>query len=262
MNQPLPSIHDAHKPREIARLIELSGIAKAQMGWVQLTTLSVLAGVFIAFGGLFFVQTTAGYSELAGAIRLLGGVAFSLGLILVVIAGAELFTGNTMIVMALVDGKVSLAELLRNWGIVLVGNLIGSLMMVALVYFSGLLEGDHGARAAELATAKVALSPAEIFCRAILCNALVCLAVWMAVSARTTLGMIAGIVWPIAAFVAIGLEHSVANMYLLPSGWLAGADIGLGPMFTNIVFAILGNVVGGAGGVALTYRLAYGRSTG
>ncbi|MEM1341608.1 MAG: formate/nitrite transporter family protein, partial [Pseudomonadota bacterium] len=193
------------------------------------------------------------------AIRLLGGITFSLGLILVVVGGAELFTGNTMIVMAVVDGRVSLAQLTTNWTIVLIGNLLGSLAMVGLVANTGLLDGAHGARAAQIANAKADLTLLEVFCRAILCNALVCLAVWMALSARTTIGMIASIIFPISAFVSLGLEHSVANMYLLPIGAWAGAEVSTAQMVGNISMAILGNIVGGSGGVALTYRLAYGR---
>lgn len=258
MNQQVTSLTDAHKPKEIARLIELSGISKAELGWVPLTTLSVMAGVFIAFGGMFYTQTTSGYAEITSAVTLLGGLTFSLGLILVVVAGAELFTGNTLIVMAVVDKKVSVRSLLRNWLIVLIGNFIGSVLMVALVYFAGLYEGQHAERAAAIADAKAALTGTEVFFRAILCNYLVCLAVWLAISARTTLGMIASILFPISAFVSLGLEHSVANMYLLPAGMLSGAEIGAGAVALNVTMAILGNIIGGAGGVALTYRLAYG----
>lgn len=253
-----PTGLDAHKPAEITRLIRLAGIAKAEMALVPLITLSILAGIFIGFGALFYTKTTAGFETLSSPILLLGGLAFSLGLILVVIGGAELFTGNTMIVMAVVDKKVSLNKLLRNWAIVLLGNLIGSLIMLAMVYWSGLLTGDLAERAIQVANAKIGLTWGEAFCRGVLCNALVCLAVWMAVSARTTMGMIVAIVWPITGFVAIGLEHSVANMYMIPIGALAGADIGFDDIVGNIFPVLLGNIAGGAGGVALTYRLAYG----
>jgi len=257
MSDIAPTGLDAHKPAVIAQMIRQSGVLKAQMQLIPLMTLSILGGLFIALGALLYTQTTAGYDELTGGLKLMGGVAFSLGLILVVVGGAELFTGNTMIVMAYVDRRVSLTMLLRNWAIVLLGNAAGSFLALALVHMSGLLEGDLGARAAEIATAKLSLTPVEAFTRGILCNALVCLAVWLSVSARTAMGMIMSIVWPVAAFVAIGLEHSIANLYLIPAGMLVSDTFSLTGLLSNFVPVVLGNIIGGAGGVALAYRLAY-----
>ncbi|MBE1282344.1 MAG: formate transporter FocA [Rhodobacteraceae bacterium] len=261
MTQISPTGLDAHKPAEIALLIEQAGVTKARLGLVPLITLSVLAGVFISFGALFFTQVTAGFDTLSGPVRLLGGAAFSLGLILVVVGGGELFTGNAMIVMAVVDRRVTILKLLRNWSIVFAGNLAGSLSTVLLVAGSGLLEGALGDRAIAIAEAKVTLSPVEALCRGILCNALVCLAIWLAASARTTMGKIMSILWPITAFVAVGLEHSIANLYLIPVGMAAGAQVTLAGMVGNLVPVLIGNVIGGAGGVALSYRLAYGPPT-
>lgn len=258
MSDTTPTGLDAHKPPEIALRIRQSGITKAQMALTPLITLAVLGGVFIALGALYYTQTTAGFETLNGAHRLLGGVAFSLGLILVVVGGAELFTGNAMIIMAYVDGRVSTTSLLRNWIYVLIGNTLGCLSVVALVSGAGLLTGEFAQRTIAIAEHKVALSPLEAFCRGILCNALVCLAVWLAVSARSAMGMILSIVWPVSAFVALGLEHSIANLYLIPAAMMAGADISLAALLGNIVPVLLGNIVGGAGGVALAYRLAYG----
>ncbi|MBO9473337.1 formate/nitrite transporter family protein [Shimia sp. R10_1] len=252
--------YDAHKPAEITRLVRLSGVTKAEMPLLPLITLSILGGAFISFGALFYTQTTSGFVDINGALKLMGGIAFSLGLILVVIGGAELFTGNTMIVMAYVDRHISTVALMRNWTVVLIGNALGCVAVLALVQGAGLLDGSHGARAAAIAEAKSSLTPLEAFCRGILCNALVCLAVWLAVSARSTLGMILSIIWPVSAFVAIGLEHSIANMYLIPAGALSGADISLAALMHNIVPVLLGNIIGGAGIVALAYRLAYGRN--
>jgi formate/nitrite transporter len=251
---------DAHKPAEITRLVRLSGVTKAEMPLLPLITLSILGGAFISFGALFFTQTTSGFAELNGALKMMGGIAFSLGLILVVIGGAELFTGNTMIVMAYVDNHISTWALMRNWAVVLIGNALGCVAVLFLVQGAGLLDGAHGARAAAIAEGKISLSAFEAFCRGILCNALVCLAVWLAVSARSTLGMILSIVWPVSAFVAIGLEHSIANMYLIPAGALAGADVSIPALLNNLLPVLLGNVIGGAGIVALAYRLAYGRN--
>ncbi|WP_247738764.1 formate/nitrite transporter family protein [Shimia sp. R9_2] len=251
---------DAHKPAEITRLVRLSGVTKAEMPLLPLITLSILGGAFISFGALFFTQTTSGFADINGALKLMGGIAFSLGLILVVIGGAELFTGNTMIVMAYVDKRITTKALLRNWAVVLVGNALGCIAVLLLVQGSGLLDGSHGTRAAAIAEAKIALTPLEAFCRGILCNALVCLAVWLAVSARSTLGMILSIVWPVSAFVAIGLEHSIANMYLIPAGALSGVEVSFAALMGNLVPVLIGNIIGGAGIVALAYRLAYGRN--
>lgn len=261
MSELAPTGMDAHKPAEIARRIRLTGIAKAEMALIPLITLSILAGIFIGFGALFYTKTTSGFDVLYPPVVLLGGLAFSLGLILVVVCGAELFTGNTMIVMAVVDGKVSLAKLLRNWSIVLTGNLIGSLLILAMVYWAGLLKGDVAERAMQIAELKTSLTWVEAFCRGVLCNALVCLAVWMTVSARTTSGMIMSIIWPITGFVAMGMEHSVANMYMIPAGILSGADISFAAVVGNIFPVLMGNIIGGAVGVALFYRLAYGNNS-
>lgn len=253
-----PTGLDAHKPVEITKLIRQAGVTKAEMALVQIITLSILGGVFISLGALFYTQTTAGFDGLSGAMKLLGGVTFSLGLILVVVGGAELFTGNTMIVMAYVDRQITRRALVRNWIVVFIGNLIGCAVTLGLVYGAGLLQGDMATRAATIAEGKVSLGFVEAFCRGVLCNALVCLAVWMAASARTAMGMILSVVWPVSAFVAIGLEHSIANLYLIPAGMLAGADVSMAQLGGNLLPVVLGNIIGGAGGVALAYRLAYG----
>ncbi len=189
---------------------------------------------------------------------LLGGISFALGLILVVIAGAELFTGNTMMALARADNKITTSGLTRNWTLSFLGNFVGCMIVLALVYGGGLLQGNMAERAVNVATAKAQLSPIEAFCRGVLCNALVCLAVWMATSARTTSGKIIAIIWPIAGFVAIGLEHSIANLYLIPAGMIAGADVSFLQLTNNIVWVLLGNIVGGAICVALAYRVAFG----
>lgn len=253
-----PTGLDAYAPAQIAERIETIGMAKARLPLVPLITLGVLAGVFIGFGGMMFTAITTGV-ELNGPVRLLGGVGFALGLILVVLAGAELFTGNALMVMAWADGRIGFWALLRNWGVVILANLAGSLALVAMVWAAGLLVGDMGARAANIARAKLDLPMAEAFWRAVLCNALVCLAVWLTVAARSVTDKILAVLWPVAGFVLLGFEHSVANFYLLPAGLLAGASGSLGDVLGNLLPVIAGNVLGGAGGVALSYRLAYGR---
>jgi formate/nitrite transporter len=250
--------HDAYKPAEIASLIETAGVAKAALPLHRLITLAMLAGAFIGFGAAFSCVAMAGADPAFGPARVLGGMVFALGLILVVVGGAELFTGNALMVMAAVDRRITLPALLRNWGIVYVGNLIGAVGLAIAFGFSGLLDGPMGAFAAKAASAKASLDPVEAFVRGALCNALVCLAVWLSFAARTATDKILGVLWPVTAFVALGLEHSVANMFLFPAGLWAGSDAAPAGVIGNLVWVTLGNIVGGAGGVALSYRYAYG----
>ena len=248
---------DAYQPAEIASVVKEVGVAKAALGVQPLLIRAVLAGAFIAFGCLFYIVTISGAAPLTGTARFVGGIAFSLGLVLVMVGGAELFTGNALMVMALVDRRIGLVALLRNWGWVFVGNAAGATLIVGLAAMSGLLEGEFGATARSISEAKLALSPTEAFARGTLCNALVCLAVWLTFSARTAGGKTIVIILPTAGFVALGFEHSVANLFLLPLGALAGTGVTVEGVLGNLVPVTLGNIVGGGGGVALAYRLAY-----
>jgi formate/nitrite transporter len=244
----------------MARRVQAAGVAKARLPLLPLSVLGLLAGIFIGFGGLFFLIVTTGAGDAFGPMRLLGGLAFSLGLILVVVGGAELFTGNTLIVMAWAGSQVTTGELLRNWAIVYAANLVGALVLAAAVVAAGTLdlaEGKVGETAARVAAGKLALSPWTAFARAVLCNALVCLAIWLTFAARDAAGKILAIVWPISAFVAMGFEHSVANMFLLPLGLFAGADGTVGDVAANLLVVTAGNIVGGGGGVAATYWACY-----
>ncbi len=257
----LPEPLDVVPPARIAHLVEEVGVKKVHLSIVQTFTLAVLAGAFIAFGGMAYTLTVTG-SELGfGPTRLLGGLAFSLGLVLVIIGGAELFTGNNLIAMAWADGRVSSQELARNWGIVYAGNLAGSLGTAMLVHLSGTLSLGDGAVAStaiSIAQGKVALPFIEAFFRGILCNTLVCLAVWMCFAAHTVSGKVLAIVFPVTAFVALGFEHSVANMYLIPIGALQpGSTVTLVGFLANIIPVTLGNIVGGSALVALVYWLVY-----
>ncbi len=256
---PVPGI-DAYAPAEIALRVENAGVAKAGLPVISTFVLALLAGAFIAFGGMLFtlVMTESGLG--LGPARLLGGVAFSLGLILVVVAGAELFTGNNLIVMAWADAKVSTAALLRNWSIVFVGNVVASFAMAAMMALSGTLDIGGGAvakTAIAIAEAKVNLPPLQAFVRGLLCNALVCLAVWLCFAAHSVGSKILAVVFPIAAFVALGFEHSIANAYLIPVGYLAGADVGVDGFLANMIPVTAGNIVGGSVFVALVYWLIY-----
>ncbi len=259
-----PQPLDVVSPARIAQLVEEVGMRKVTLPFWPLLTLGVLAGAFIAFGAAFYTMTVTG-SELGfGPTRLLGGAAFSLGLVLVIIGGAELFTGNSLIVLALADGKVTLAQLLRNWGVVYLGNAIGGVATAIFVHLSGILamgEGAVGATAIAIAEGKLALDPLQAFTRAILCNVLVCLAVWMCFAAHRVSGKVLVILFPITAFVALGFEHSVANMYLIPVAMLHAGEIALVPALQNLAIVTAGNVVGGGVLVALVYWLVYLRGT-
>ncbi|HSR72062.1 MAG TPA: formate/nitrite transporter family protein [Kiloniellales bacterium] len=267
MTQPNPAGggFDAYKPAQIAVLIQEGGVAKARLPFLQMATLGVLAGAFIAFGAMFYTLTVTGADLGFGPGRLLGGVAFSLGLILVLVGGAELFTGNNLIVMAWAERRVTTREVLRNWIVVYLANFLGALGTVALFDLAGALElsgGAVAATAARIAEGKVGLDFQTAFFRGVLCNTLVCLAVWLSFAARDVASKILAIVFPISAFVALGFEHSVANMYLIPIGMLAqGQGIDALALFANLVPVTLGNIVGGSGLVALTYWLVYLRGS-
>ena len=267
---------DALLPPEMAQRAEEIGAAKVTMDRGRLLALAVLAGAFIAFGGIFSTVALAGASGAPwGATRVLAGVVFSVGLILVIVGGAELFTGNNLIVMAWAGGRVSTWALLRNWTLVYVGNFAGA-VGIALLACGGRLHeaggGAIGATALGIAAAKLQLGFVQAVLLGILCNVLVCLAVWLAYSARSTTDRVLAIVPPIAAFVAAGFEHSVANMYFVPFALLVTF---LDPGFTaarvidihtltwgdfivrNLLPVTLGNVIGGALLVGGVYWFVY-----
>ncbi len=271
---------DALLPAEMARKAELVGEQKTRMDRLSLFSLAVLAGAFIALGAMFATTVLAGADGVLpfGVTRLLAGIAFCLGLVLVIVGGAELFTGNTLIVMAWAAQKVRLYEMLRVWCIVYVGNLIGAVGTAALVFLSGQYLAGNGAVAEvmlELAHNKVTLPFGHALFLGILCNVLVCLAVWLSFSARTVGDKILAILFPVAAFVAAGFEHSVANMYFVPVGllvksWAPAAflaeldsDLGTFTALTWLAFVqslvpvTIGNIIGGGGLVGAVYWFIY-----
>lgn len=254
--------HDAYKPAQIAALIETAGVAKAGLPLHRMATLALLAGAFIGFGAAFWAIAMAGADPGFGPQRVLAGAVFALGLILVVVGGAELFTGNALMVMAAVDRRISLGALLRNWGVVYLGNLAGAVGLAVAFGLSGLLDGPMGEPLARAAVAKAGLDPVEAFMRGALCNALVCLAVWLSFAARTATDKILAVLWPVTGFVAMGMEHSVANMFFFPAGLWAGAEVAGAAIAGNLLWVTLGNILGGAGGVALAYRYAFGTLRG
>lgn len=258
-----PTGLDAYAPGQIAARVESAGIAKVAQPLATTFMLSLLAGAFIAFGGMLYTLAMTDHGLGFGPARLLGGLVFSLGLILVIVAGAELFTGNNLVVMAFADGRISLSALLRNWTVVFIGNVAGSLGMAVLMAMSGTLglgDGMVAETAIRIAEAKANLPATEAFIRGLLCNALVCLAVWLCFAARSVTDKILAIVFPVTAFVALGFEHSIANAYLIPVGLLAGGvNIGFADASQNMLFVTLGNIVGGGVFVALVYWVIYGR---
>ena len=257
-----PFLGDAHPPREVARLIERLGVAKAETDTMTLIVLAVLAGAFISLGALFFTVVVTDSPFGFGITRLIGGISFCLGLILVVIAGAELFTGNNLLAMAWASRLIGTRDVLRNWLFAYLGNVIGCLATVLIVVWAGigtLGGGGVGDTAIRIAGAKAGLSLGEAFARGLLCNALVCLAVWLAMSGRSVTDKILAIVFPITAFVAIGFEHSIANWFLLPFGLLLdqSGTVPVTGVVRNLVAVTAGNIVGGTLLVAGVYWVAY-----
>ncbi|KAA3663785.1 MAG: formate transporter FocA [Chloroflexi bacterium] len=275
---------DALVPKAMAQKAEDVGVSKAGLGPLRMLALAILAGAFIGLGAIFATTITTGASELPfGVGKLLGGLVFCLGLILVIGAGAELFTGNNLIVMGWASRKVSTGALLRNWIIVYVGNFIGS---IATAYFMLLSKqytfgaGAIGLNVLNIANHKVHLGFGQALVLGVLCNALVCLAVWLTFGARTSTDKILAIIFPITAFVAAGFEHSVANMYFIPMGLFVKsgadasfwanigkttadyADLTWGNFFlVNLLPVTIGNIIGGVVMVGFAYWFIYLRPT-
>jgi formate transporter FocA len=270
---------DALLPAEMATRAEYLGVQKAETGILKTFALAILAGGFIAMGSVFATTTAAGTESMPfGAAKLMTGFVFCLGLVLVVVAGAELFTGNNLIVMAWASRKVSTRKLLRNWTIVYGGNFVGSVGMAVLVFLSGQYTfggGAVGETALKIAAGKVELGFIQAVSLGTLCNTLVCLAVWLTFSARTTVDKIAAIIFPVTAFVAAGFEHSIANMYFIPFGLMikqfdpnfvvqSGVDVSTLTwgtfLLNNLLPVTIGNIIGGAALVSATYWAIFLRS--
>jgi formate/nitrite transporter len=256
---------DAIPPREIARSAEQVGVTKARMDTLTLLVLAMLAGAFIALAALFFTVVVTDSRLGFGVTRLLGGLAFCLGLVLVIVAGAELFTGNNLLAMAWASRKIRTSEVIRHWSIAYLGNVIGALGTVALARWGNigaLGGGEVGRTAIQIAVTKSGLSLGEGFARGVLCNALVCLAVWLAMGGRSVTDKILAVLFPVTAFVAMGFEHSIANWFFLPFGYLldTGGAVPLVAMGRNLLAVTLGNLAGGTLLVAGVYWVAYLRN--
>ena len=260
---------DAYAPREVAQRVATVGVAKARLATLPLCLLGVLAGAFIGLGSLFFIIVKSDPTLGFAAGQLLGGLVFSLGLILVVVAGAELFTGNNLLAMAWADRQISTRELLRNWLLVCLANFVGAAGLALLVHASGhtgMNDGAIGQTVVRITLAKQTLPWHEAFFRGALCNVLVCLAVWMAMAGRSVVDKAVAVVFPVTAFVAAGFEHSIANMYLFPLAMLvqwsgaAGTEaVTWAGLAGNLLPVIAGNLLGGSVLVGLTYHLIYRR---
>ena len=266
---------DAYVPAEMAKRAEASAIRKANRDFISAFFLAIQAGSFIAFGAAFFTLVIHDSPLGLGLTKLIGGMVFSLGLILVIIAGADLFTGDTLMVMGCYSKKFKIRQMLRGWAFVFLGNFVGSLAVVMLIYFSGhwnMHGGAVGAKALAIANGKVNLAFGQAFASGVLCNILVCLAIWLCYSSRSVTDKILSIVFPITAFVAMGFEHSIANMYFIPAGLvlkhnpqivalLHGADLSnltiSGFLFKNLLPVALGNMLGGAVFVGSIYWILY-----
>ncbi|MFC1585439.1 formate transporter FocA [Fibrobacterota bacterium] len=285
MNTPntsgIASGFDALIPPEMAAKAESVGVKKSTTGGRTLFLLAVLAGAFIALGAVFATTITAapGSGLPFGVSKLLGGLAFCVGLILVIVAGAELFTGNNLIVMAWAGKNVSTGQLLKNWSIVYLGNFVGSVSTAVLMLFTRqytFAGGSIGLNALNIAGAKCGFDFIQAVALGIMCNALVCMAVWLCFSARSTTDKILSIIFPITAFVAAGFEHCIANMYFIPFGLLVKGtapaayweSIGKTAadyssltwsnfLVANLLPVTIGNIIGGAVLVGLIYWFVY-----
>lgn len=251
-------------PSSIAEATVTSGERKSRLESVKLVVLGVLGGAYIAFGAELFTLVTSDLAQVAGygLSRLLGGVAFSVGLVLVVVCGAELFTGNSLVAMAAFSRRVSWRRVLRNWGYVYLANLVGALVLALMLFGArqyAFSDSAVGANALRIAVAKVNMPLGTAFLRGVLCNWLVCLGVWMATGADDVTGKILGAMIPVTVFVASGFEHSVANMFFIPLAQFSGAAITTGAMWLNNILPVtLGNIIGGAVIIPVCYQIAYG----
>lgn len=265
--------------QEIMETLVNSGINKTNSSLKKLIILGIMAGAYIAFAGA--ASTMASYNLLSSSVyyglgRVISGMVFTGGLIIVTLAGAELFTGNSLITLTLVERKTTLAKMLRNWVVVYIANLAGSILIAWLVYNSGILgasQGLLGGIIVKIAAGKVNMTFMQCIASGILCNWLVCLAVWCATGSKSTVGKIFAIFFPICMFATCGFEHSVANMYFIPAGLFASANeafvsmsgvsgevmanLSWGSMFAdNLLPVTIGNLIGGILFVAMGYWLA------
>ena len=257
---------DAYSPRQVSERVEAACIAKAATPLISLVMLGMLAGAFIGLGSMFYVIVISDSTLGFAASRVLGGGVFSLGLLLVVVAGAELFTGNNLLAMGWAHGCVTTRQVLVNWSVVCAANFVGATGLAAMVFLSGHAEMNGGAIAGtylKIALAKSSMPWSTAFFRGVLCNILVCMAVWMTFAGRSVVDKFIAIALPVTAFVAAGFEHSIANMYFLTLAMMleagAGSPVHAGGLWRNLIPVIAGNIVGGSVLVSLVYHVIYRR---
>ncbi|UCD16135.1 MAG: formate/nitrite transporter family protein [Candidatus Omnitrophota bacterium] len=267
---------DCKSPANIADTVSKTVcVQKTNASIFRLIVLGILAGVYIGFGGAIATLVSSDLARYVGVglAKFFTGAVFSVGLMLVVIAGAELFTGNNLMLMSVLDRRVGFPKMLGKWIIVYIANFAGGLLIAYIMYKTDLWKGNNfltGVQALKIANAKVNLAFGPAFFRAVCCNWLVCLAVWMAIASRNIVGKIFAILFPIMTFVALGFEHCIANMYFIPMGmFLKGTEVALasgldltnltlnGFFVTNLVPVTLGNIIGGAGFVGCLYWMVY-----
>ncbi|MBL8540455.1 MAG: formate/nitrite transporter family protein [Betaproteobacteria bacterium] len=262
---------DAFTPKEIAQRVEKNGVIKARLPFLPMAMLGIVAGGFIGLGAMYYTLVISDAELGFAASRVLGGVAFTLGLILVVMAGAELFTGNNFLVMAWAEGQITTSEVVRNWLVVYFTNAFGAIALAIVIFLShypDMNDGNVGRAAIRLAAYKASLPFWTAFFKGVLCNMLVCLGLWVAMAGRSVTDKILAMIFPISAFVACGYEHCIANLYIIPLGILLanfgalppGIDVsslGVAGLLSNLVPVTLGNIVGGSVLVGLVYYAIY-----
>jgi formate/nitrite transporter len=261
LSNPDPAhLSDTLTPPEIANRVGTWSSNKAALTFSGLSALGILGGIYIGFGGALATLIMSDSSLGVGPTRWLAGIAFSLGLVLVSIGGAELSTGNCLMMIARLQGRLRVSQLLRNWTISYTTNALGALALAWLVVQSGIYDVEPlRSVAVRIAEAKLALSPTQALLKGVLANALVCLAVWLSLASQNAVGKVLGIVFPISAFVALGFEHSIANLYLIPVGLLVGASGTLDDLANNILWVTGGNLIGGAVVVPVLLWLGHAR---
>lgn len=260
-------------PREIVLQTLNSSVKKVRKPLLTTFLLGVLAGAFIGLGALFYTIVKADATYSFATKQLLGGLVFAVGLILVVVAGAELFTGNNLLAISWANKRITTKEMIGNWVVIFFSNMIGAVSLAVMVYLSGHISMNDGAIAetyVKMAEAKTSLPFLTAFFRGVLCNILVCLGVWMAMGGKTITDKILAIIFPIALFVAAGFEHSIANLFIIPLGLIiknygdvsiATQHLSISGLFNNLIPVVLGNIVGGSILVGLMYHFIFLRDS-
>lgn len=245
-------------PKEIGNAIINVGVGKANLKTSSMIYLGILAGIYIGFGGLANTIISQNLANIdLGLAKFAGAAVFPVGLILVVIAGAELFTGNNLMTLAVMNKKITLSQMFRNWGVVWVSNLVGAAFLAFMVFHANILGGDAATKAIVIAESKASLDIMTLVLSGIMCNILVVLAVWIATSAQDVISKLFACWFPIMLFVLCGFEHSVANMFFIPIGILLGAKVTIAALIKNLVFVTIGNILGGAIIIPFLYQNAY-----